>query len=145
MEVGKIILEKVCSIGILTIFGYTKTESDVSKNLKVGDYVLASRWSDGKLCESWAVGLISEITEAHGKPRYYVGHGDGKLISMAPYRRAERIDPFVGSELLRLSEEQDWEWLCPHRSIWGMKRIIKAEIKAIMNAKPSDTYEGLKS
>lgn len=116
----------------------------MSKNIKVGDYVLASRWSDGKLDEPWAVGFIEEIAEAHGKPRYYVGHGNGELISMSPYRRAERITPFVGSELLRRNKEQDWEQLCPHRSIWGMKRIIKAEIKAIMKAEPSDTYEGLK-
>lgn len=106
----------------------------MSKNIKVGDYVLASRWSDGKLGEPWAVGFIEEIVEAHGKPRYYVGYGNGELISMAPYRRAERIKPFVGSELLRLNKEQDWERLYPFRSIWGMKKNLKKmrEMNAIL-------------
>lgn len=96
------------------------------KKIEIGDYVLATKWSDGKLADPWAIGFVSEIVEIYGKPRYMISHENGDLISRTAHRRAERITPFVGAELIRLSEEYDWE-LYHHLSMWGMKRMVSAK------------------
>ena len=97
------------------------------KKVNLGDYVLASKWSDGKLGDPWAIGFVSEIGEVNGKPRYLIADIDGNLISRTMHRRAERISPTVGAELLILNKKHDWEFNCPMRSIWGMKRMVSAK------------------
>jgi len=95
--------------------------------VSLGDYVLASKWSDGKLCDPWSIGILSEIVYVYDKPRYLIADLDGNLISETMHRRAERISPTVGDELLILNKKHDWEFNCPMRSIWGMKKMVSAK------------------
>lgn len=91
--------------------------------LKKGDYVLASKYYDGHLGDNWHVGWFVGMTD-HDEPRYEVADNNGNLVRGNGFRRAERITPFVGMELIRLAKEEQWERLCPHRSVWFMKRRV---------------------
>lgn len=95
----------------------------MSSELKKGDYVLASKYDDGHLGDHWHVGWFVGMTD-HDEPRYEVADNDGGLVRGNGFRRAERITPFVGMELIRLANEEQWERLCPHRSVWLMKRRV---------------------
>ena len=91
--------------------------------LKKGDYVLASKYDDGHLGDHWHVGWFVGMTD-HDEPRYEVADSDGNLVRGNGFRRAERITPFVGMELIRLAKEEQWERSCPRRSVWFMKRRV---------------------
>ncbi len=90
---------------------------------KKGDYVLASKYDDGHLGDHWHIGWFVGMTN-HDEPRYKVTDNDGDLARGNGFRRAERITPFVGMELIRLAKEERWESTRPTDSVWGMMRKV---------------------
>jgi len=56
-------------------------------NLCKGDYVLATKYSDGDPLDHWAVGFYDGTTE-HMRPRHHVIDGDGQRFRVNGFRRA---------------------------------------------------------
>lgn len=94
----------------------------------LGDYVLASKYEDGHLGDHWCVGWFAGYTD-HEEPRYHVVDNDGEPFRGNGFRRMERITPFVGRELLRLANEEQWEIRRPTSSVWSMRTKISKRDK----------------
>ena len=67
-----------------------------SKILAIGDYVLATKYSDGDPCDQWYVGFFSGRIGS----RYLVVDGDGNLTRHGGYRRCEQISRCIGDILV---------------------------------------------
>lgn len=80
--------------------------------LQIGDYVLATKYSDGDPCDQFAVGFISGKTP-HG--RWLVIDQDGVNLRANGFRRAARITPEEGSYLVSLFSMIGDK---PGRSLW---------------------------
>jgi hypothetical protein len=68
---------------------------------KVGDYVLATKWSDGDPGDPWALGYY--LGEQYG--RHLVKDGEGKPIRAGGYRYVGRITTDIGNWLWRHRDE----------------------------------------
>jgi hypothetical protein len=93
------------------------------KPLREGDYVLATKWSDGDPCDQFAVGYFHGMLE----DRFLVAAEDGTLFRASGFRRCERISKRVGHALVdafpMISDK-------PGRSLWYWRRHINA-LKAV--------------
>ena len=92
--------------------------------LKIGDYVLATKYSDGDPQDHWAVGIYVGMTE-HTTPRYNVVDILGKHFRHNGFRRINKITRKVGEWILDNSE------LIEHsgRNVWVFVKIAKEETK----------------
>ena len=68
------------------------------KDLQPGDYVLATKYSDGDPGDGWAVGFFHRLTH-HG--RAMVVDSEGKQFRGNGFRRAEKITSDEGALILR--------------------------------------------
>jgi hypothetical protein len=78
-----------------------------------GDYVLATKYSDGDPRDQWAVGFYDEF-DAKGTGRHYIVDSEGKQMRVNGFRRVERISAAFGAYIL--SDVQDIEW--SEKSLW---------------------------
>lgn len=75
----------------------------MSQELKIGDYVLATKYSDGDPADAWAVGYYSgELADP--RCRYQVINSEGKQFRANGFRRCEKISDKVGQFLVTNSE-----------------------------------------
>lgn len=65
-------------------------------DLKIGEYVLATKYSDGDPGDAWAVGFYDGERDG----RHFVLDNDGKQIRRNGYRAVGRVTPDVGRWLL---------------------------------------------
>lgn len=65
----------------------------------VGDYVLATKYSDGDPCDHFYVGFVSGHT--HNK-RYLIADSEGNNQRANGFRRAERITAEEGRQLVEM-------------------------------------------
>ena len=79
----------------------------------VGDYVLATKYSDGDPGDAWALGFYAgELDMGNTRsdikvaPRYLVNDSSGKTIRPNGYRRVARVRNDVGSWLLNVAAKQ---------------------------------------
>lgn len=87
--------------------GRTMNETK-SKTLpaKHGDYVMATKYSDGDPLDHWAVGFFAGLTSEHYfSPRYDVVDGDGKLFRGNGFRRVKKISAARGEWLVQHARE----------------------------------------
>ena len=95
------------------------------KPIAIGDYVLATKFTDSHCGDPWAVGYVSEIRTDNrpcGRP-YIVANHDGTLIpGVGIYRfgKAKRIGRKTGDFLVRYGAAL--ESLFPARSLYGIIR-----------------------
>jgi hypothetical protein len=85
--------------------------------LTIGDYVLATKWSDGLGREPFEIGFYA----GHSKDRFLVTDSEGKCMRPSGYRRCEKISKRVGHALVKhidLIEKSDY-------SVWFYRRRIK--------------------
>lgn len=71
--------------------------------IQIGDYVLATKWSDGDSGEPWAIGFVHSILiDRNSLRRYQIVDQSGKSIiyGYPKFRRAEKISPEIGTWLL---------------------------------------------
>jgi hypothetical protein len=66
--------------------------------LEPGDYVLATKYSDGDPCDHFAIGFFSGMIG----DRYIIIDGDGQPFRANGFRRCERIDIETGKILLSI-------------------------------------------
>jgi hypothetical protein len=84
---------------------------------KKGQYVLATKWSDGHPRDHWAIGFIHSIDVGQYDTRYIVVDGEGTRFRCNGFRRAVVIQQNVGLWLLKRIDAIDagdrslWSWL----------------------------------
>lgn len=86
--------------------------------LEKGDYVLATKYSDGDPCDHFVVGFFDRML---GDDRFIVVDGDGVPFRASGFRRCERISQNVGGTIvaaLRAGVIGDQ----PGRSVWYWRR-----------------------
>lgn len=84
------------------------------KPISKGDYVLATKYSDGDPQDPWAVGFYDHM---EGDRHFIVGN-DGQQLRHSGFRRVGRITAQKGAWLLKNSREIEMSG----RSIWGLAR-----------------------
>lgn len=84
-------------------------------NLVKGDYVLASKWSDGDPQDAWCIGFFEEYKEEW--ERYIIVDNEGKPFRANGYRRAKKISYQRGAwmlghkEMIEQSSRSVWYWV----------------------------------
>lgn len=88
--------------------------------IKIGDYVLATKYSDGDPRDHWAIGFYAGLTSPHyDPPRYDVADSNGNLFRGNGFRRIKKIKSELGEFLLRHADEIEGSG----RSIWHFARM----------------------
>lgn len=73
----------------------------------VGDYVLATKWSDGDPGDPWALGFYAGLDQRlPSSPRHMVRDSAGNNIRAGGYRRVARVRKDVGAWLLNVAAKQ---------------------------------------
>ena len=97
---------------------------------EIGDYVLATKYSDGDPGDHWAVGFFAGVTSPHyDPPRYDVVDSDGISFRGNGFRRVKRIKSDLGEFLLRHAERIRGSG----KSVWHFARMSKAKRSNIDN------------
>ena len=86
----------------------------VTTGMQKGDYVLATKYSDGDPQDHWAVGFYDR--EEGG--RHYVVDGVGQQMRGNGFRRVAKISEARGAWLLQNARDIEQSG----RSVWGWKR-----------------------
>lgn len=85
----------------------------------IGDYVLATKYSDGDPQDHWVVGFYSGITASHyNPPRFDVVDGGGKLFRGNGFRRVKKISAERGAWLLKHASDIEFSG----KSLWHFVR-----------------------
>jgi len=85
--------------------------------LLAGDYVLATKYSDGDPQDQWSIGFFDSMLPKAGGNRYMVVGGDGNQFRGNGFRRAQKIGANEGKWLLEHAAEIEssgrslWDWL----------------------------------
>ena len=92
---------------------------DASVMPAVGDYVLATKYSDGDPGDSWALGFYAGQMPEYTPPRHDVVDSDGKRFRGNGYRRVACIRRDVGQWLLDAAKHLE---RCPPGTVnlWTM-------------------------
>ena len=83
-----------------------------------GDYVLATKFSDGDPCDHFYVGFFREMLD----DRYLVEDEKGELARRGGFRRCERISQEVGNALVSIMPIIGDK---PGKSVWWWRRHVK--------------------
>lgn len=85
----------------------------MKKKVKIGDYVLATKWSDGDPGDHFAVGFFKEYTWHN---RYMVVDIDGIPFRGNGFRRVEKISEKIGKiicdnlDIIEKGAVSVWYW-----------------------------------
>jgi len=82
-----------------------------------GDFVLATKYSDGDPKDEWCVGFLLSMTD-HNPPRYNIVDSDGKLFRGNGFRKAKKISAKRGAWLLENKSSIE----LGGRSLWWWSR-----------------------
>lgn len=86
-----------------------------------GDYVLATKYSDGDPGDHWCVGFFDRMLSYSVKDRYHVVDEYGNPFRGNGFRRALRITPEEGNYLLANKEEIERG----RRSLWSILHELR--------------------
>lgn len=90
-----------------------------------GDYVLATKYSDGDPQDHWAVGFFDGLTDPHyDPPRYNVVDSEGKQLRGNGFRRVKRISHERGAWMLKNSGWVEFTNL----SVWHFAELPMEEL-----------------
>lgn len=107
------------------------------RKLVIGDYVLATKYTDGDPMDHFCVGFFSGmLVDRTGIPteRYLVANGRGVTLRASGFRRCERIQKKTGKILV---DAFPFIGDRPGRSIWYWRRHIK-ELQEFVKSVKSD-------
>lgn len=90
--------------------------------MKQGDYVIATKYSDGDPLDSFAVGFLVGIGT---NGRFIVVDGSGEKLSRNGFRRAKKITGYVGEKFLSMISQIETSGV----SIWKWIKKIEDEAK----------------
>jgi hypothetical protein len=69
--------------------------------IELGDYVLATKYSDEDPNDPWRVGFVCKIVVRREGVYYVVGEEDGTCVDKREYRHARKITQEEGNEWLK--------------------------------------------
>ena len=98
--------------------------------MRKGNYVLATKWSDGDPQDPWAIGSydgLTGITE-NGKGRHLVVDNNSKQFRPGGFRRVKKIKPEVSAWLLAHKDQIEMSTF----SMYGWERRARKELKKTM-------------
>lgn len=73
----------------------------MEEEVKNGDYVIASRWSDEHPFDPWRVGFVKDIIKNHrNETCYIVGEEDDSFIDKRLYPHARKITKKEGDQII---------------------------------------------
>jgi len=101
----------------------------MSDTPQIGDYVLATRWSDGDPCDPFFVGWVVDLADW---PRWQVGDDPAQKVGRW-YTRVEKITPEEGAALVAMVPEIGD---VPGPSVW--ERLAEIRGQAAMSDTPQD-------
>lgn len=94
-------------------------------NLTKGDYVLATKYSDGDPMDHWCVGFYDGVTAPHyNPPRFDVVDSNGRNFRGNGFRRIEKITEAEGRHML----SKPYSRIDIGISIWGLLKIFRQQI-----------------
>jgi hypothetical protein len=100
-----------------------------SKEIKVGDYVVATKYSDGDSKDHWCIGFYNGRMLDYGeeRPRYDVVDGEGVSFRGNGFRRVKKISKERGKAIL------DVRYAIEHldRSVWFWVRTKLSDFEEI--------------
>ena len=104
---------------------------DVVMPSNIGDYVFATKYSDGDPADGWAVGFYDGILPKLGGDRYMVVDGDGKQFRGNGFRAISVISAEVGEKMIAAAKTYDWpNWGEPGTvNLWDILRQITDEVE----------------
>lgn len=106
------------------------------EQLKVGDYVLGTKYADGDPRDGWAVGYVVAFSPNHSYESVVIGDGRGNVIGRANgFRRAKRIKGECGEWMARNASKFE-NLPC---SMWHYFRCSKKEQDFIDLLPPLET------
>ena len=92
------------------------------KPLVKGDYVLATKWSDGDPKDNWCVGFY----DRQEGNRHFVVDGNGTQFRAGGFRRAKKISKARGDWLVKNIPDIEKSG----RSVWGFLRMPWVQLNA---------------
>lgn len=96
---------------------------------KKGDYVLATKWSDGDPQDQWCVGFYKEKYDHFGEARHIVTDNNGKSFRANGFRRVEPISKERGEIIVNNLKAIDAfphsMWCFIYRSLSWIKGKLK--------------------
>lgn len=97
-----------------------------------GDYVLATKYSDGDPGDPWAVGYYLGNFDHYGQTRHLVGDENGKSFRANGYRCVGPVAADFGNWLLSVARELERS---PPGSVnlWGMQEGTTRAMEAMEN------------
>lgn len=93
---------------------------------KKGDYVLATKYSDGDPCDHWCVGFYENPMDYGDTVRHNVVDSKGSPFRGNGFRRVQKITPLEGSFLLGIER-----LTLSGMSVWKHLRAFRKEMKAM--------------
>lgn len=100
----------------------------MNNELNEGDYVLATKYSDGDFGDQWCVGAYSHAESG----RHYVIDDNGKQFRMNGFRYARKISHFVGVFICKNAPMGDSEPL-PYVESFNMRDLLDNAYEAEIN------------
>lgn len=94
-----------------------EASSELSAGLGRGDYVLATKYTDGDPQDHWAVGFFTGMLPKGSGDRFMVADADGNQFRGNGFRRVKKISADRGSWLLEHKAEIElgtrslWWWV----------------------------------
>lgn len=95
--------------------------SNIYFNMKVGQYVLVSKWSDGNSKDPWGVGFYKSTENE----RHFIADNDGNLIRVNGFRRMKKISANEGEYFINNGVDIEISGM----SIWKILKQYREENK----------------
>jgi len=101
----------------------------VIPSLRVGDYVFATKYSDGDPADGWAIGFYEGTLGGKSSPRYMVVDEHGRQFRGNGFRRIQAISPVVGEKMIVAAHKYDHNWGEPGEvNLWDVLHGIIDEV-----------------
>jgi len=105
------------------------TRPERSKRVSRGDYVLASKYSDGDPKDHWCIGFYHSSYDHFGQERHLVTESNGNQFRANGFRRVQKISKERGAWMVTHSHEIEQGgfsvWYYYYRPICGAQRPSK--------------------
>lgn len=85
--------------------------------VKIGDYVLATKYDDGDPGDHWACGFVASIMDQYDPPRYDVVDNNQVSFRGNGFRKVERITLWMGKQLIAIGDKMVWAG----KSVWDIR------------------------
>ena len=108
--------------GLLALAGQMERAQPVANSPSIGDYVLATKYSDGDFGDPWYVGFLLAMCG----DRFVVGMSDDDPGNCRAYRRCEKITGAVGGLLLKISPPLEGLVNPDEFNVWALRDALAA-------------------